>query len=153
MNINRRKKAVYSAWIRITLYVIMLLMVGASMRLIISEETREFIKTILSSGNTSSAPFPSQKINWCPAVVTKIIVIPTKKEITSAVDLFKLCETESESYESKDLASITFQPFLTAISNQDEKLSLEIGSVSGFFRIGDLPFRSSHLEKELSKYR
>ncbi len=152
MNINRRKKAVYSAWIRIVLYVIMLLMVGASMRLIISEETREFIKTLLSSGN-GAVPIQSQKMNWCPTSVTKIIVIATKKEITSAVDLFKLCETESEPYESKDLASITFQPFLTAISNEDEKLSLEIGSVSGFFRIGDLPFRSSHLEKELSKYR
>ena len=152
MNFQRRKRQSTAAWIKLILYIVMLLMVGASMRMIISEEAREYLKNFFT-GQNSRTQLEAQKMNWCPADLTKIIIVANNKEITGADELSRLCETASEPYEVTDLEKITFQPFLLAISAENQKLSLEVGSVPGFFRIGDLPFRSLGLQKEISKYR
>lgn len=122
------------------------------MRMIISEDARGYLKSLFTAKD-SALQLEAQKMNWCPVGTVKIQILKIKNEITEPDEIIKLCETQSEPYEMKDLEKVTFQPFLLAISSDEQKLSLEVGSTPGFFRIGDLPFRSLSLQKELSKYR
>ncbi len=149
-----RKKTNHPAatWIRLTIYIVLLLIVGASMRLVVSRDGREFLGNMFGSSEPQ-VKLDAQKMNWCPLAVNKITVISNKREISNTDELYKVCETESEPYELKDLEKVSFQPFLSAFSGDTEQVTLEKGSTPGFFRIGDLPFRSSSLEKEVSKYR
>lgn len=123
------------------------------MRMLVSQDSRDYIRDFFSSLSGDEVQLETQKINWCPLAVTKIMILATKLEIKSPEELFKICDTESVSFVSKELEGMQFQPILEAFSGGDEKLTLEIGSVDGFFRIGDLPFKSNSLHKVLSKYR
>lgn len=122
------------------------------MRLVVSSDGREFLKNLFVPSEPE-AKLDTHHMNWCPLAVSKVVIMATNNEITDTEKLFQLCEIESEPYEAKDLEKVNFQPFLSATAAEAEKLTLEVGSVPAFFRIGDLPFKSSSLEKELSKYK
>ncbi len=153
MKFQKLKNQNTVVWIKLSAYVFMLLIVGATMRLLVSEDSREYLKDFFSTLGAGSPTLETQKINWCPAETQKITLISTKVEIKNAEEILKICDAETEPFDANELETVQFQPLLEAISATNNPLRLDIGSAPGFFQIGDLPFKSKDLHSKLSKYR
>ncbi len=153
MKFPKLKKQNTVVWIKLSAYVFMLLIVGATMRLLVSEDSREYLKDFFGSLGGNSPTLETQKIYWCPAETQKITLISTKAEIKDTEEILKICDAETEPFDAKDLETVQFQPILEATSATSSPLRLDIGSAPGFFQIGDLPFKSNDLHSKLSKYR
>ena len=152
MKFQKLKSQNTVVWIKLSAYVFMLLIVGATMRLLVSEDSREYLKDFFGSLG-GSPTLETQKISWCPAETQKITLVSSKTEIKNTEEILKICDAETEPFDAKELETVQFQPLLEAISGTNNQLRLDIGSTAGFFQIGDLPFKSNDLHKKLSKYR
>lgn len=139
-------KAQKSKWLylKIGLYGILLYSVVAVMRHVKSPTFSKNVDILMGD------PSQSRHLDWCSKTVQVILVIPKEQTVQEAKTIQQLCHLAYSSYNSDEVAKLTWSPFMKSMNEKGEEAMLEADVSRTFVRQGSLIYKVEGLKSQLT---